>query len=154
MVVVILTLPYVVGAYMLLDSFEAIPGVKAQIRSPLIPLSSGCLDLTFHYYLYGSSTTMELSVHTMTAGRRCIYSDILPDRISWYHAKCMGWLEFVFLFVRREPWSCSIHHQGEPGTSLEACRGSLPGNCSHSGKAVILCVSLCVFVHILISMYS
>nr|XP_046237582.1 zonadhesin, like [Scatophagus argus] len=56
------------GAYMLLDSFEAIPGVKAQIRSPVITPSTGCLDLTFHYYLYGTSTTMELSVHTVTAG--------------------------------------------------------------------------------------
>ncbi|XP_051285542.1 zonadhesin, like isoform X2 [Dicentrarchus labrax] len=56
------------GAYMLMDSFEAIPGVKAQIRSSLITPSSGCLDLTFHYYLYGTSTTMELSVHTITTG--------------------------------------------------------------------------------------
>ncbi|XP_035531480.1 zonadhesin-like, partial [Morone saxatilis] len=56
------------GAYMLMDSYEAIPGVKAQIRSPLITPSSGCLDLTFHYYLYGTSTTMELSVHTITTG--------------------------------------------------------------------------------------
>ncbi|XP_044040733.1 zonadhesin, like isoform X2 [Siniperca chuatsi] len=56
------------GAYMLLDSFEAVPGVKAQIRSPLITPSSGCLDFTFHYYLYGTSTTMELSVHTITTG--------------------------------------------------------------------------------------
>ncbi|XP_070710573.1 zonadhesin, like [Pempheris klunzingeri] len=56
------------GAYMLLDSFEALPGAKSQIRSPLITPSSGCLDLTFHYYLYGTSTTMELSVHTITTG--------------------------------------------------------------------------------------
>ncbi|XP_070785976.1 zonadhesin, like [Enoplosus armatus] len=56
------------GAYMLLDSLEAVPGVKAQIRSPLITPSSGCLDLTFHYYLYGTSTTMELSVHTVATG--------------------------------------------------------------------------------------
>ncbi|XP_071334202.1 zonadhesin, like isoform X3 [Trachinotus anak] len=54
------------GAYMLLESFEAIPGVSSQIRSPVITPSSGCLDLIFHYYLYGTSTTMELSVHTMT----------------------------------------------------------------------------------------
>ncbi|TMS02031.1 Zonadhesin [Larimichthys crocea] len=54
------------GAYMLLESLEAVPGETSQIRSPLINPSSGCLDLTFHYYLYGTSTTMELSVHTMT----------------------------------------------------------------------------------------
>lgn len=63
------TFPYVVGAYMLMDSFEAIPGVSSQIKSPLITPVSGCLDLTFHYYLYGTSTTMELSVHTITTGR-------------------------------------------------------------------------------------
>ncbi|XP_037615491.1 zonadhesin, like [Sebastes umbrosus] len=56
------------GFYMLMDSFEAIPGAKSEIRSPLIPPSSGCLDLTFHYYLYGTSTSMELSVHTVTTG--------------------------------------------------------------------------------------
>ncbi|XP_054457047.1 zonadhesin, like [Anoplopoma fimbria] len=56
------------GSYMLMDSIEAIPGVKSQIKSPLITPSSGCLDLTFHYYLYGTSTTMELSVHTITTG--------------------------------------------------------------------------------------
>ncbi|XP_067436173.1 zonadhesin, like isoform X2 [Thunnus thynnus] len=56
------------GAYMLMDSFEAVPGVQAQIRSPLITPSSRCLDLNFHYYLYGTSTTMQLSVHTITTG--------------------------------------------------------------------------------------
>uniref|UniRef100_A0AAQ5X438 Zonadhesin, like n=2 Tax=Amphiprion ocellaris TaxID=80972 RepID=A0AAQ5X438_AMPOC len=54
------------GAYMLMDSLDVIPGGSAQIRSPLINPASGCLELTFHYYLYGTSTTMELSVHTMT----------------------------------------------------------------------------------------
>ncbi|MEQ2269655.1 hypothetical protein XENORESO_007647, partial [Xenotaenia resolanae] len=38
------------------------------MRSPVIPSSSRCLELSFHYYLYGTSTTMELSVHTITAG--------------------------------------------------------------------------------------
>ncbi|XP_033465892.2 zonadhesin, like isoform X3 [Epinephelus lanceolatus] len=56
------------GAYMLMDSFEAVPGVKSQIRSPVMTQSSGCLDLTFHYYLYGTSKNMELSVHTITTG--------------------------------------------------------------------------------------
>ncbi|KAL4006244.1 lactase-phlorizin hydrolase [Sarotherodon galilaeus] len=55
------------GHYLLLDSFDAIPGVSAQITSPLTtPSSSGCLELTFHYYLYGTSTTMQISVHTIT----------------------------------------------------------------------------------------
>uniref|UniRef100_UPI003AAC3F13 zonadhesin, like n=1 Tax=Centroberyx gerrardi TaxID=166262 RepID=UPI003AAC3F13 len=54
------------GAYMLMNSMDAIPGAKAEIRSPL-RASSGCLDLTFHYYMYGTATTMELSVYTITA---------------------------------------------------------------------------------------
>ncbi|CAI5677446.1 unnamed protein product [Oreochromis niloticus] len=55
------------GYYLLLDSFDAIPGASAQITSPLTtPSSSGCLELTFHYYLYGTSTTMQISVHTIT----------------------------------------------------------------------------------------
>ncbi|XP_032400298.1 zonadhesin, like [Etheostoma spectabile] len=56
------------GSYMLMDSIEAVPGVKSQLRSPVITPTSGCLDLSFHYYLYGTSTTMELSVHTITPG--------------------------------------------------------------------------------------
>ncbi|XP_029931628.1 zonadhesin, like [Myripristis murdjan] len=55
------------GFYMLLDSIEAVPGFKAEIRSPTVT-SSGCLELTFYYYMYGTATTMELSVHTVTAG--------------------------------------------------------------------------------------
>ncbi|XP_068569750.1 zonadhesin, like [Cebidichthys violaceus] len=54
------------GLYMLMDSMETIPGAKSQITSTLITSSTGCLDLTFHYYLYGTSSTMELSVHTVT----------------------------------------------------------------------------------------
>ncbi|XP_034020906.1 zonadhesin-like [Thalassophryne amazonica] len=52
---------------MLLDSVEAIPGVQAQIRSPVVS-SPGCLELTFYYYLYGNSMTMELSVHILAGG--------------------------------------------------------------------------------------
>ncbi|KAM4714652.1 zonadhesin, like [Anableps anableps] len=55
------------GFYMLMDSLDVIPGESSQIRSPVIPSSSGCLQLSFHYYLYGTSTTMELSVHAITA---------------------------------------------------------------------------------------
>ncbi|XP_063325159.1 IgGFc-binding protein-like [Pelmatolapia mariae] len=55
------------GYYLLLDSFDTIPEASAQITSPLTtPSSSGCLELTFHYYLYGTSTTMQISVHTIT----------------------------------------------------------------------------------------
>ncbi|KAM9836548.1 zonadhesin-like [Aulostomus maculatus] len=56
------------GMYMLLDSVDAIPGVSAQIRSPVVIPSAGCLDLTFHYYLYGTSANMQLSIHTITPG--------------------------------------------------------------------------------------
>uniref|UniRef100_UPI0037E8B019 zonadhesin, like n=1 Tax=Semicossyphus pulcher TaxID=241346 RepID=UPI0037E8B019 len=56
------------GSYLLMDSVEAIPGEKSQIISPQLTPTSGCLDLTFYYYLYGTSTTMEISVHTITTG--------------------------------------------------------------------------------------
>ncbi|XP_072232326.1 zonadhesin, like [Leuresthes tenuis] len=56
------------GSYMLLDSFDAIPGVSAQIRSPQITPTTGCLEVSFHYYMYGTSTTMQLSVHTIASG--------------------------------------------------------------------------------------
>ncbi|KAM4536429.1 zonadhesin, like [Odontesthes bonariensis] len=56
------------GSYMLLDSLDAFPGVSAQIRSPQITPTTGCLEVSFHYYMYGTSTTMQLSVHTITSG--------------------------------------------------------------------------------------
>ncbi|PWA14817.1 hypothetical protein CCH79_00014482 [Gambusia affinis] len=56
------------GEYMLLDSSEAIPGESSQLRSPVIPFTSGCLELSFHYYLYGTSTTMEIRVHAIKGG--------------------------------------------------------------------------------------
>ncbi|XP_057711322.1 zonadhesin, like isoform X4 [Corythoichthys intestinalis] len=54
------------GLYMLMDSSYANEGVEGEIRSPVISHSSGCLELTFHYYLYGSSETVQLRVHTLT----------------------------------------------------------------------------------------
>ncbi|XP_061664711.1 zonadhesin, like isoform X2 [Syngnathoides biaculeatus] len=54
------------GSYLLMDSTSAVPGRKGQIRSPVIETPSGCLELTFHYYLYGTSKTMQLSVHILT----------------------------------------------------------------------------------------
>ncbi|KAJ0006358.1 hypothetical protein NQD34_013631 [Periophthalmus magnuspinnatus] len=56
------------GQYMLMDSVEAIPGAWSQLESPLLTPSTGCLELSFHYYLYGTSTEMQISVHTMSAG--------------------------------------------------------------------------------------
>ncbi|KAM6949504.1 zonadhesin-like [Aplochiton taeniatus] len=56
------------GSYLLMDSFSSVPGAKAEIRSPSIPFTTGCLDLTFHYYLYGTATTMQLSAHVLPAG--------------------------------------------------------------------------------------
>ncbi|XP_051914405.1 IgGFc-binding protein-like [Hippocampus zosterae] len=56
------------GSYMLMDSSSAVPGLDGQILSPVIHPSSGCLQLTFHYYLYGTSQTMQLSVHPMKGG--------------------------------------------------------------------------------------
>ncbi|XP_077357677.1 IgGFc-binding protein-like isoform X2 [Festucalex cinctus] len=54
------------GFYMLMDSIYAVPGLEGQIISPVLNSSSGCLELTFYYYLYGTSDTMQLSVHTLT----------------------------------------------------------------------------------------
>uniref|UniRef100_A0A3P9KZD7 Zonadhesin, like n=1 Tax=Oryzias latipes TaxID=8090 RepID=A0A3P9KZD7_ORYLA len=54
------------GQYMLMDSLDTMPGESAQLRSPVITNSDGCLELTFYYYLYGTSTTMKISVHTIT----------------------------------------------------------------------------------------
>lgn len=56
---------------MLMDSFDTMPGESAQLRSPVITNSDGCLELTFYYYLYGTSTTMKISVHTITGSRWC-----------------------------------------------------------------------------------
>ncbi|XP_019745150.1 zonadhesin-like, partial [Hippocampus comes] len=53
------------GSYMLMDSSSAVPGLDGQILSPVIHHSSGCLQLTFHYYLYGTSQTMQLRVHPL-----------------------------------------------------------------------------------------
>ncbi|CAJ1086482.1 LOW QUALITY PROTEIN: zonadhesin%2C like [Xyrichtys novacula] len=56
------------GSYMLMDSTSAVPGEKSRIISPQQTPASGCLDLTFYYYLFGTSTNMEISVHTITTG--------------------------------------------------------------------------------------
>ncbi|XP_008320519.1 zonadhesin-like [Cynoglossus semilaevis] len=56
------------GSYMLMDSPAAVPGATAQIRSPLVTPINGCLDLLFHYYLYGTSTQMQITVHTIPTG--------------------------------------------------------------------------------------
>ncbi|XP_072315847.1 zonadhesin, like [Eucyclogobius newberryi] len=56
------------GSYMLMDSSYAVPGDQSQIQSPVLTPSSGCLELSFYYYLYGSSTQMQISVHTMSTG--------------------------------------------------------------------------------------
>ncbi|XP_077400930.1 zonadhesin, like isoform X2 [Vanacampus margaritifer] len=56
------------GQFMLMDSSYAQPGQEGQIISPVLNPSSGCLELTFYYYLYGTSETMQLSVHTLTGG--------------------------------------------------------------------------------------
>ena len=93
----ILSIQYVVGAYMLLDSFEAVPGVSAQLRSPLLTPSSGCLDLNFYYYLYGTSTTMELSVHTITAGKRLNLCPNIDSMKVWF-----GLILFLVFIIYKE----------------------------------------------------
>nr|XP_014346130.1 PREDICTED: zonadhesin-like [Latimeria chalumnae] len=56
-----------VGSYMLLDSFDASPGLKAHLKSPEY-LSQGCLALKFHYYMYGTAATMTLNVYAAPSG--------------------------------------------------------------------------------------
>lgn len=54
---------------MLMSSEYAIAGETAHLKSPSVTPTSGCLDLTFYYYLYGTSKNMEISVHTITTGK-------------------------------------------------------------------------------------
>ncbi|GAA6104294.1 zonadhesin, like [Tachysurus ichikawai] len=57
------------GSYLLMDSFDSIPGASAQLWSPSIPVpSSNCLQLNFHYYMYGTAADMELNVHVVISG--------------------------------------------------------------------------------------
>lgn len=59
----------VVGQYLLMDSLSRVPGEKVELWSPSTTTSSGCLDLTFHYYMYGTATTMKLNVYAVTSGK-------------------------------------------------------------------------------------
>lgn len=61
-----------------MDSTFAVAGAKSQIISPLLTPSSGCLDLTFHYVLFGTSSTMEISVHTINTGKIWLRSNADP----------------------------------------------------------------------------
>ncbi|KAG7497747.1 zonadhesin-like [Solea senegalensis] len=56
------------GQYLLMDSSSVVHGASSQIRSPKVTPTSGCLDLIFYYYLYGTSNNMQLSVHTIHTG--------------------------------------------------------------------------------------
>ncbi|KAG2468426.1 FCGBP protein, partial [Polypterus senegalus] len=55
-----------IGMYMLLDSLYVAPGVKGELRSPLV-LSDGCLEFSFYYYMYGTAKTMQLNVYATTS---------------------------------------------------------------------------------------
>ncbi len=57
-----------VGSYLLMDSTYRVEGESAQLWSPSTS-ASGCLQLDFHYYMYGSATNMELNVHAVTTGK-------------------------------------------------------------------------------------
>ncbi|CAL1590396.1 unnamed protein product [Knipowitschia caucasica] len=56
------------GEYMLMDSTEASPGLRSRLLSPVLTPTTGCLELSFHYYLYGTSNTMQISVHAKPSG--------------------------------------------------------------------------------------
>lgn len=52
-----------------MDSLDSIPGASAQLWSPSVPApSSNCLQLNFHYYMYGTAADMELNVHVVING--------------------------------------------------------------------------------------
>ncbi|XP_066578814.1 zonadhesin, like [Amia ocellicauda] len=53
------------GQYMLLDSSFSVPGAKAELRSPVVR-SKGCLQLSFYYYMYGTSSTMVINAYATT----------------------------------------------------------------------------------------
>ncbi|XP_078472604.1 IgGFc-binding protein-like isoform X10 [Lampetra planeri] len=50
------------GNYLLLDSEFNDPGAALLLESPALP-SSGCLVLSFHYFLYGSAENMAINVY-------------------------------------------------------------------------------------------
>ncbi|KAM4564936.1 zonadhesin, like [Fundulus diaphanus] len=103
------------GMYMLLDSFDAIPGESSQIRSPIIPSSSGCLELSFHYYLYGTSNTMELSVHTVTGK----VIDVINVTIT---ALPILYLIFMFTVQQMEALDLlSLVCNKKPNTTIPGC---------------------------------
>ncbi|KAG9274255.1 zonadhesin-like [Astyanax mexicanus] len=55
------------GTYLLLDSFSSVPGASAELWSPSTA-SSSCLQLSFHYYMFGTASEMELNVHVVGNG--------------------------------------------------------------------------------------
>ncbi|XP_034146574.1 zonadhesin, like isoform X2 [Esox lucius] len=55
------------GSYLLMDSEYTVPEENVQLWSPSVA-STGCLELSFHYYMWGTATRMKLEVHAVTAG--------------------------------------------------------------------------------------
>ncbi|KAG5852102.1 hypothetical protein ANANG_G00058860 [Anguilla anguilla] len=55
------------GLYMLLDSKSGVPGASAELWSPSAS-SAGCLQLSFHYTMYGTATNMQINIYAATAG--------------------------------------------------------------------------------------
>ncbi|KAK2913695.1 hypothetical protein Q8A67_002094 [Cirrhinus molitorella] len=55
------------GSYLLMDSSSREEGEYAQLWSPSTS-ASGCLQLDFHYFMYGSAANMELNVHAVPNG--------------------------------------------------------------------------------------
>lgn len=77
-----------------MDSSYSVEGAAAQLWSPTTsPVSSGCLQLDFYYYMFGSASNMELNVHAVTAGTiPQVFSRIFHTfssefqiLILWYH---------------------------------------------------------------------
>uniref|UniRef100_A0A8C4S3B0 Zonadhesin n=1 Tax=Erpetoichthys calabaricus TaxID=27687 RepID=A0A8C4S3B0_ERPCA len=95
------------GMYMLLDSLYGAPGVKGELRSPLV-LSDGCLEFSFYYYMYGTANTMQLNVYATTSDRET----------SLYHFLCVNLCPNLKITVNFIYFLCtSCHSTAVPPTT-------------------------------------
>lgn len=61
-----------------MDSFDSVPGASAQLWSPSIAAPSlNCLQLNFHYYMFGTAADMELNVHVVIDGKQLLFKNRL-----------------------------------------------------------------------------
>nr|XP_032831171.1 MAM and LDL-receptor class A domain-containing protein 1-like [Petromyzon marinus] len=95
------------GNYLLLDSEVNDPGAALLLESPALP-SSGCLVLSFHYFLYGSAENMAINVYIKEGGssRQLAWSLQGNQGASWMLARVefsgRGPVQFAIEGVRGE----------------------------------------------------